>query len=321
MAWCHGVTVKPLHTTAVTVVSTNFQSDVKYEQPYPGELHPGSVYPTGDWYAPDVAAHGAAAYFGWSQTNSFLRYFGLVYNTVYVMGDPKHGLYNYQVPGATMPFYSCDLGLSLANSDYSTEYNLAGLADYLPWQGGMDQFWRGVRQGFNPPQRANEQAGPLAKAAKLESIAVDMVRVELSKGANLWRNVGSTSAPQFERWSDDATEYYIITTYYPSTSPLWFADKNASYPPDSGLVLHTFVVAIPSAAVLDGISPGFPHYGVHYGVGECSKVCGTAECLCDHILIDLRLEGNLGPAWTSPEFGLPIACIHINYTYICMIRF
>ena len=320
-----------MHPPAVAAVAADFESNHSYVEPYPGDLQTGSVYPRGDWVprADGVSRpgppHGAAAYFGWTQTNSFLRFFSLVYNVAYIMGEPKHGLWNYVVPGATLPFYWCDMGLSL--SPATEKSKAAGLGDYPPQQSGMEDFWRAVHKGFDPRDRSAKQAGPLAKAAKLESVAVDIVRMELSKGASLWKNVGSGKAPRFERASraGDATEYYIVTAYYPD-KPMYFREKKKATKGSSttrrarrvlysssdagALALHSFVVAVPSAAVLDGISPGVPSYGIHFDASTaCPDKCGSAKCICDHLLLDLRLEGNLGPTWTSPDFGVPLGLV------------
>lgn len=318
-------TKQPHSTDAVAIGNGGYkhESNKRYAHPFPGDLNPGGARPTGDWVANvpaegQSAPYGAAAYFAWTQTNSFLRFFNLVYSRVDLMGEPKHGLWNYEVPGATLEFYWCDMGLTLA--DATPEAKTIGLGDHLPEQSGMQQFWDGVRQGFHPPERAMEQIGPLGKAAKLDSIAVDIVRVHLSSGASLWKNVGSSEVPRYEVAShaDDTTEYYLMTSHYPGY-PDYFQEVNgrralyqnladAAAGGDGLLTLNSFVVAVPSAGVLAGNPAGVNSFGVAYDNDtKCPERCGSAQCSCDALLVDLRLEADLGPAWTDPEFGLPLA--------------
>ena len=264
--------------------------------------------------------HGAAAYFAWTQTNSFLRFFSLVYNMAYIMGEPKHGMWSYKVEKASREFYWCDMGLSLSpGTDTSGS---VGLGDHLPQQSGMDKFWSGVRQGFNPRELAKKQFGPLAKEAKLESVAVDVVRMELSKGANVWKNVGSAKDPRYDVLaSDNRTEFYILTAYYPG-DPYFRVHKSAGSgdggsrrmlysDADSGLALHTFLIAVFPSGMAAETYHGHRSYGIHYGHDStaCPDKCGSVACICDNILIDLRLEGNLGPAWTKRDFALPLALL------------
>ena len=288
----------------------------------PGDLQTGES-PHGDWTNQDQVAHhsdphGSAAYFAWTQSNSYLRFFSLVYDVAYIMGEAKHGLYNYEVPGSSLPFYWCDMGLSLSpGTDESGE---VGLGDYLPQQSGMAAFWKGVQQRFNPPQRANEQYGPLATRAKLGDVAVTAVRMELSEGASLWKDVASSSeSPRYEIETGEGIEYYIMTAYYPDKPYYTFGAKTGLKStaggarrglygsPSETLALHSFVVAVLPPRVLAGItSVGVTGFGVHYDYNtECPHRCGEVKCVCDPLLLDLRLTGNLGKAWTKPTFALP----------------
>ena len=260
--------------------------------------------------------HGAAAYFAWTQTNSFLRFFSLVYNMAYIMGEPKHGMWSYKVEKASREFYWCDMGLSLSpGTDTSGS---VGLGDHLPQQSGMDKFWSGVRQGFDPRELAKKQIGPLAKEAKLGSVAVDVVRMEMSKGASLWKNVGSAKDPRYEVLAyDNRTEFYILTAYYPG-DPYFRVHESAGSgdggsrrmlytDADSGLALHTFVIVVFPSDIAAETYRGHPTYGIHFDHDtKCPDKCGSVTCICDNVLIDLRLEGNLGPAWTNLDFALPL---------------
>ena len=299
------------------------ESKHAYVQPYPGDLQDDSVSPfPGDWVTQAQIGnhsdpHGAAAYFAWTQTNSFLRFFSLVYNTAYIMGEPKHGMWSYKVEGASREFYWCDMGLSLSpGSDTSRS---VGLGDHLPYQAGMDKFWSGVRQGFDPRELASKQFGPLAKEAKLGSFTVDVVRMEMSKGAYIWKNVGSGKDPRYEILAtDNRTEYYILTAYYPDTPHYFRVHKSEGNSrrmlysePDHGLALHSFVIVVFPSDIAAETIPGHRSYGIHYDhySTSCPGTCGSVECICDNLLIDLRLEGNLGPAWSKPDFGLPLALL------------
>ena len=236
----------------------------------------------------------------------------------YIMGEPKHGMWSYKVEKASRDFYWCDMGLSLSpGSDTSGS---VGLGDHLPQQSGMDTFWSGVRQGFDPRELAKKQFGPLAKEAKLGSVAVDVVRMELSKGASVWKNVGSAKDPRYDVLAhDNRTEYYIMTAYYPG-DPYFRVRKSAGSgdggsrrmlysDADSGLALHTFVIIVFPSDIAAERYPGHRSYGIHYDHDStaCPDKCGSVACICDNILVDLRLEGNLGPAWTKPDFALPLA--------------
>jgi hypothetical protein len=67
----------------------------------PGDVYPGMTPgPEIMEKPPPVDAHGGAYWSGFASTNNFARFFSVAFGALGVQGEAKHGLWNWNVPGA-----------------------------------------------------------------------------------------------------------------------------------------------------------------------------------------------------------------------------
>lgn len=290
-----------------------------YGQTYPADTHvwdgtlPGDVsVATTNYYGyaatkPPPCLHGAEVVAAWTQTNSFVRNFIFMYRIVQVLGEPKHGLWRWHVPGVANDapqIWWCEMG----GLNYEGAGTSKGHDDQAGMQSGMDDFWRLVK---NRP--AANQYGPLAKAAKLDTITVTAARVHLNHaaGAKLWINRGTSAAPSWHyvdaSCQDCDFEVYATEAYYA------FPDMFSVTPcPDDpakrskGCALkHSFIVAVVKPSCIKD-APGLPSFGLHYAIdSKCPEICGDKPCQCDALLIDIVVAGALTDALEDPLTYLP----------------
>jgi len=256
----------------------------------------GMIYPPSSYY-------GSDAINGWSTTNNYLRFWYVNYDTITIRGEPKHGLWRWTEPDAELSFWWCGLGGVFEGTD-----GLRDEPDGARGQNGMREIID--RLALNP-----SDLGPLGQAAKLDNIALTLNRVTITDqmGASFWLNDGTSTNFDYNAYLPDEAEIYLFSAYYNFEDPLYpsmFGDtsdesfgENFCDSDDKSIaagtcdsLVQTFVAAVLPASITES-RVGLPTYGLHYGpldeAPPCPLSCGTRECDCDLVLIDMLLKGHL----------------------------
>ena len=261
--------------------------------------------------APPTCLHGAGNYVGWTSTNGFARIITVAYDTLALLGEAKHGFWQWAVPaaGAKAPIiWWCQLGGNFnASSDASShpdDRNFQASDMPASSQAGMDVIWHQV--GNSP---AANDLGPLAVRARLGDIALTAVRVHHMNGGKTWTNRGNASRPYYRPLREEASvELYVFEAHY--AWPEMFDAKpcleNASDRSDCAR-LNTFMALVTDGAETEDIV-GLTGSGLHYGPDSdpCPDRCGAAECKCNAMLFDLAVAGFLSRQFTDPLGFLPV---------------
>ena len=265
--------------------------------------------------APPTCLHGAGNYVGWTSTNGFARILIVAYDTLALLGEAKHGFWQWAVPaaGAKAPIiWWCQLGgnfnASADASSHPDDRNFQASDAFMPAQAssqaGMDAIWRQV--GNSP---AANDLGPLAVRARLGDIALTAVRVHHMTGGQTWTNRGNASRPYYRPLREEASvELYVFEGHYawPEMFDAKPCRKNASDRSDCAR-LNTFMALVTDGAETKDIV-GLTGSGLHYGPDSdpCPDRCGAAECKCNAMLFDLAVAGFLSSQFTDPLGFLPV---------------
>jgi hypothetical protein len=173
----------------------------------------------------------------------------------------------------------------------------------------------GMREVVDRLAQFPSELGPLGRAAKLDNIALTINRVTISDqmGASFWLNDGTSVDFDFNAYLPEDAEIYLFSAYYGYEDPLYPAMFGNTADPDFGSnfcdsddktiadgtcdsLVHTFVATILPESFTEG-RVGLPTFGLHYGpldiADPCPLLCGTRECDCDLVLIDMFLKGHL----------------------------
>jgi len=278
--------------------------------------------------SPPACFHGAANYVGWVATNGFARAFMIMYDVFTLIGEAKHGLWQWTQPGQDpeVEFWWCQMG---GNAN-STKY-LSGHGDPSSAGGhedsrlanpdknlsstvhGMQDLWEHIRSTPNV-----NKFGPLAVRAELPAFATTAVRMNHGKGVHTWGNNGDGQRPYFFPVDTlDTAEAYVFEAGY--SWPDMF-HGNEPCPTDRTDIdekcdLHNTFIGLVVEKQVSGPYQGMDKSGLHYGpdAADCPEKCGAGPCRCNAILFDLVLHGFLSdhytdalkfvPAWVNPWLG------------------
>lgn len=245
-------------------------------------------------FKPDNSVHGSENLIGWTATNNWLRYWMIQYNVLTIVGEPKHGLWKWTVPGADLGIWWCEMSGNWDPVDEGHDYD-----DLDGRQSGMKAIWNKVITSS-----AANKAGPLGKRAKIDELAVDFIKMDLTGDANMWYNFGTELKPVW--WPNREGEVYIYSAYYG-----WKEDPETKIPNmmdgrrEDGANIHLMVAVVVDNDLAGHPTKikGIPAFGLHYDPGtKCPEMCGDDLCLCDAVLIDMKVQVNLEDDWTERLF-------------------
>merc|ERR1711935_1213943 len=275
---------------------------------------------------PPACFHGAANYVGWVATNGFARAFMIMYDVFTLIGEAKHGLWQWtqEHQDPEVEFWWSQLGGNAISTKYMSGHgdpSMAGGHMHRPPNDtyfystvhGMQDLWEHIRSTPNV-----NKFGPLAVKAKLPALATTAVRMNHGKGVHTWGNNGDGHRPYFFPVDTlDTAEVYVFEASY-SWPDMFHGNEpcpiNESESHEKCDLHNTFIGLVVEKRVSGGYK-GLAQSGLHYGpdAAKCPEKCGFGPCRCSAILFDLVLHGFLSdlytdalkflPAWVNPWLG------------------